>query len=354
MRIIQWIFIVIPLIVLTNQEEETTNSLPYPIIDRGEYKNPWNAQRNSTSIVKFFFSKDNTNLPKDEKKLDQTLPVHFITDEEINEFCDTNSGGKIKVIWIGHSSCLINFENKIILMDPIFSQRASPVSFMGPKRYRPIPIEVKRIPRVDIVLISHNHYDHLDEVTIADLNDKFGKSITWLVPLGLVKWFKDEHIEKNVFELNWWESIKIHDFEIVFTAAQHWSGRGLFDRYETLWGGWIVIGKEKRIYYTGDTGICPVFAQIGKKYGPFDLSFIPIGAYEPRPFMNVNHCDPEEAVTIHNDIKSLQSVAVHWGTFKLGREFYLGPRIELDDAVRKATGQNKNFKTMNHGEINFF
>ena len=165
-----------------------------------------------------------------------------------------------------------------------------------------MPIEINRIPRVDIVLISHNHYDHLDENSVEQLHAKFGSNLKWLVPLGIAKWFQSNGIEINVIEFNWWQSMKFDDLEFVFSPAQHWSGRSLFDRFEvikqslweflnrilnfrvwkTLWGGWIVLGQKKRLYYAGDTGYCPVFTQIGKKYGPFDLSFIPIGAYQPR------------------------------------------------------------------------
>ena len=125
---------------------------------------------------------------------------------------------------------------------------------MGPKRFRDVPIQIDRIPRIDAVILSHNHYDHLDENSVVDLDKKFGKNLTWLIPVGTAKWFESAGIKNNLNELSWWQSIKLDNLEFVFTPAQHWSTRGLFDRNKSLWGGFVVIGPKKRFYFAGDSG----------------------------------------------------------------------------------------------------
>jgi N-acyl-phosphatidylethanolamine-hydrolysing phospholipase D len=189
-------------------------------------------------------------------------------------------------------------------------------------RYRDVPIQINRIPRIDCVVISHNHYDHLDQQSILDLNKKFGdnKRINWFCGIGTKEWFNSIGIYENVHELNWWQSINIKNIEFVFTPAQHWSMRKVFDKNKALWGSWSMIGLKKRIFFAGDTGYCTALNEIGKKYGPFDLSFIPIGAYHPRWFLSPQHVDPEQAVQIHLDVKSQKSFAIHWGTFPMGKE----------------------------------
>ena len=209
-----------------------------------------------------------------------------------------------------------------ILTDPIFSNRASFTQLIGPHRYRKPAVTVDGLPKIDAVVISHNHFDHLDSNSIKDLNNRFGSQLFWFVPLGLSQWMRDVGCV-NVIELDWWQSAhipKAPEVKFVLTPAQHMSGRYFFDANKTLWGSWTVIGPKHNFYFAGDTGYCPVFKQIGQIYGPFDLAAIPIGAYDPKWIAGQQHVDPEEAVLIHKDIGSKLSVGIHWGTFTLGYE----------------------------------
>lgn len=228
----------------------------------------------------------------------------------------------VKLTWLGHATTLVQFDNVNVLTDPIFSERASPIQLLGPKRYRLCPCDIGELPPIDAVVISHNHYDHLDVDSVKGLNSRFGDKLRWYVPLGLEKWMKDTGC-KNVVELNWWESSFISnksDVSFVFTPAQHWCKRTLTDDNCVLWGSWSIIGPKHRFFFAGDTGYCQAFKQIGDVYGPFDVAAIPIGAYSPRKFLKPQHVDPEEAVKIHDDVRSKQSVAIHWGTFVLAHE----------------------------------
>jgi N-acyl-phosphatidylethanolamine-hydrolysing phospholipase D len=304
-------------------------------------------------------AKNLTNLPKTESELRQKLPVHSITDQELEKFCnEENNNDKIKVIWIGHATSLVNIENKIILMDPVFSHRCSPWGkWVGPARYTPVPFEVDRIPRCDAVLISHNHYDHLDTASVKKLHDKFSSTgLTWFCGSGTKKFFKSVGIaEENVNELSWWESVKFRGLEFVFTPSQHWCGRwGPLDRNNSLWGSWCVLGQKKRFFFAGDTAYCNTFTNIGKKYGAFDLSFIPIGAYHPRKFLQPQHVDPQQAVQLHLDVKSKKSIAIHWATFALAKEFYLAPKEELTTALNDLKIKKEDFVTLEHGSVHEF
>lgn len=257
------------------------------------------------------------------------------------------------VTWIGHASVLAQFAGLNLLTDPVFSERASPVSFTGPRRAQPPGLTLSQLPRVDVVLVSHNHYDHLDEASVLALNAQPGGPPQFIVPLGLKAWFAERNITR-VVELDWWDSHRLRgpsgEVEVVLTPAQHWSGRTLADRLATLWGGFAVFAPDFHFFYSGDTGYSPDFREIRRRFAPrqagggFDIALIPVGSYEPRWFMREQHVNPEEAVQVHLDVGARRSMGVHWGTFNLTDE----PLDEPPRALARA------LKGQGLGPDNFF
>jgi L-ascorbate metabolism protein UlaG (beta-lactamase superfamily) len=226
-----------------------------------------------------------------------------------------------------------------ILTDPIFSERASPLSWVGPKRKTPPALRVDELPHIDIVIVSHNHYDHLDLPTLRALQAQPGGPPLLLMPLGVGDWLKRQGIG-NVQQLDWWQSHPVGEARLHFVPVQHWSARGLFDRFETLWGGWVIEsqadGKPFKAFFTGDTGYSKDFIDIQRRFGDFDFAMIPVGAYEPRWFMKSQHVNPAEAVQIHRDLQARQSLGIHWGAFELTDESLDEPATALKSAVHEA------------------
>jgi N-acyl-phosphatidylethanolamine-hydrolysing phospholipase D len=216
--------------------------------------------------------------------------------------------------WIGHASVLFQLGGMNVLVDPQFSERASPVSFAGPRRIVPLPIDIPALPRIDVVLISHNHYDHLDADSVKRLAAK-ADSPLFLVPLGLKAWFAGQGIER-VQELDWWQAHAQGALRFTLVPVQHWSKRTLWDTNQTLWGGWVIEGAGLKVVHTGDMGYSPDARDIGERLGPFDLAFIPIGAYAPRWFMRLYHLDVPEAIRVRADLRARRAIGMHWGTFE--------------------------------------
>lgn len=242
-------------------------------------------------------------------------------------------GADLKFIVVNHASVLIQHAGLNILTDPHYSQRSSPFSWVGPKRVREPAINFEDLPQIDVVLISHNHYDHMDVPTLKRLHEKFNPVI--LVGLKNAHILEAEGI-KNIVELDWWQTHKIGEVNFVFVPAQHWSARGLFDRFESLWGGFYLHTVERSVYFAGDTGYGSFFSKIAQKLGSPDVSFIPIGAYEPRWFMKDSHINPVDAVRAHQDLESMVSVGIHLETFQLTNEAYETPRKEFKEAWEKS------------------
>ena len=217
--------------------------------------------------------------------------------------------------WIGHASVLFQLAGMNVLVDPHFSERASPVQFAGPRRIVPLPIDVPELPRIDVVLISHNHYDHLDKDSVRRLAGMGSGSPLFLVPLGLKAWFAGEGIER-VEEMDWWHSRAEGAMRFTLVPVQHWSKRTLWDTNQTLWGGWVLEGAGLKVLHTGDLGYSKDVRDIGERLGPFDLAFIPIGAYAPRWFMKLNHVDVPEAIRVRSDVRAARAIGMHWGTFE--------------------------------------
>jgi L-ascorbate metabolism protein UlaG (beta-lactamase superfamily) len=226
----------------------------------------------------------------------------------------------VTVTFIGHATAFWQIAGLNVLTDPQFSERASPVGFAGPKRLIPLPMQLKDLPHVDLVLVSHNHYDHLDLDTVLALNQQAGGPPLFVVPLGVDLWMKEQGIT-NVKALDWWDSHPVGAAKVTLVPVQHWSSRTPFDRHHTLWGGFVlqapVAGQPYSMFFTGDTGYSADFKNIGVKFGGFDFSQIAVGCYAPRWFMHDQHVDEDAAVKIHLDVKSRLSMGVHWGAFRL-------------------------------------
>ena len=262
--------------------------------------------------------------------------------EEINLLEDDNYA-----IWIGHSTFLIKKNGVTILTDPIFSKRASPFRNIGPKRLIPPAIPLNKIPKIDVVTVSHNHYDHLDIRSLKKISKNHPDAI-FLVPAGDEKLLQRKRI-KNVYNFNWWESIEHKEFVFTFTPVQHWSKRSLFDRNKSLWGGWYIKNKDYSIYHAGDTGYSKDFIDTRLKLGAPKYAFIPIGAYDPEWFMAESHVNPEDAVKIMLDLEAEKAFGMHWATFTLTDEDTIEPKERLKKAVNE--NGSIDFKSVSPGDV---
>ncbi len=263
-----------------------------------------------------------------------------------------------QVTWIGHASALVQMGGFNILTDPHFSERAGPVQFAGPKRFQAPGLMLAQLPRIDAVVISHNHYDHLDLTSVRALAALENAPIFY-VPLGIDDWFKTNVPAAKVFKTDWQEKHVLKksggdsggDLVMQFLPVQHWSSRTPFDRLATLWGSWALLAGNKAVWFSGDLGYSEDTANIAKQYPQgFDLSLIAVGAYEPRWFMKGQHINPEEAVTVHREIGSRKSVGIHWGTFSLTDEPLDQPIADLAAAKKSQALSDKAFILLRHGQ----
>jgi N-acyl-phosphatidylethanolamine-hydrolysing phospholipase D len=236
------------------------------------------------------------------------------------------------VTWVGHSTVLVQLDGVNLLTDPAWSKRLGPLSgTVGVDRFTPPGIAFESLPPIDVVLISHDHYDHLDEPTVRRLAQTFNP--LFVVPLGIKAWLADRGIT-NVTELDWSESVKVKGLEIVCAPAQHGSGRTFTDSGRRLWASWAVIGS-KRFYFAGDTGYASHFEMIGRALGPFDLAALPIGSYTPRIVARAVHISPEEAMQAARDLRASAFIGIHWGTYELAREPYDEPPRRIAAEVER-------------------
>ena len=235
------------------------------------------------------------------------------------------------VTWIGHATLLVQMDHATFLTDPIWSERASPVDFAGPKRAQPPGLAIADLPPIDFVLVSHDHYDHLDLPSLRALAERSPDTV-FVVPLENGPTLREAGVT-NLVELDWGGSVEVRGLRIECLPAQHWSGRGLLDRRVTLWASYAVIGPEHRFYFAGDTGYFDGFAEIGAAHGPFDLAAVPIGAYAPVEMMHLWHMNPEEALQAGRDLRAERLVPVHYGTFDLSDESPDEPPRRFRDAA---------------------
>ncbi|HET9023429.1 MAG TPA: MBL fold metallo-hydrolase, partial [Burkholderiaceae bacterium] len=247
------------------------------------------------------------------------------------------------------ATALVQLGGLNFLTDPHFSERASPVQFMGPKRWQPPGVALDDLPPIDVVLLSHNHYDHLDAGTVTRLKKQRGGAPVFIVPLGLERWLEGAGV-KRIRKMDWWDCIDARGAAITLVPAQHWSRRTLADTNTTLWGGFVVQAARRSFYFAGDTGYGPDFQEIGARFRGFDLALLPIGAYEPRWFMKSAHINPDEAVRIHREVRARRSVAIHWGTFPLTDEPLDQPLADLTAARTRHKLAAREFVTLRHGE----
>ncbi len=270
-----------------------------------------------------------------------------------------------QLTWIGHSTVLLQLDGLNILTDPIFSNYASPLPPFGPRRHQPPGLTMAQLPHVDVVLISHNHYDHMDLHSLRQLARQPGGAPLFLIPLGNEQWFLDNipgtvlyGPGRNVRAMNWgdlqWLQAQHGTVAFHFESVQHWSARTLWDRNESLWGSWAVIHPSFRFWFSGDLGYSRDTQDIGRRYGYFDLAAIAIGAYEPRWFMHNHHIDPAQAVQVMQEVGARQAVGIHWGTFRLSDEALDQPPKDLALALRQQGLPQNRFFVMQHGETRPF
>lgn len=245
------------------------------------------------------------------------LPVEKVDSLNWEQNDSTN-----RLVWFGHSSFLLKLDGKNILLDPMLGEVPAPHPWLAGKRYaKELPIEIQKLPRIDAVLISHDHYDHLDYGSIQLLKDKVNQ---FMVPMGVGAHLKEWGIEENrIQEFDWWQESTYEHIGLVFTPSRHFSGRGLTDRFSTLWGSWVIKGKNKNLYFSGDSGYGEHFKEIGEKFGPFDFAMMECGQYNEK-WADI-HMMPEETVQAAIDVQSKMTMPIHWGAFTLSLHSWTDP-----------------------------
>ncbi|MFC1523941.1 MBL fold metallo-hydrolase [Thermodesulfobacteriota bacterium] len=294
------------------QQERKARIESSPQAQNGRFVNP-------NGISAKLFSQETWEVTKEYifgKRIDAQplvdLPVHQLHQAQ----WDNHPANEFSFSWLGHSSILMSMENHLILVDPVLEERASPFSWMGPKRFHPSPVTAEELPDIDVVLITHDHYDHLEKATLVAIQEKVGR---FIVPLGIGTLLEDWGIEPSkIIELDWWETYSSGSLQFHATPAVHYASRGLFDGNKRLWCSWSIVGREKRIFVSGDSGYFDGFKTIGQRLGPFDVTFLKIGASNDKGTWRKLHMTPEEAGQQHLDLRGQILVPLHWATFDLG------------------------------------
>ena len=258
-----------------------------------------------------------------------------------------SKNGECIITFINHSSFLIQVDGLHILTDPVWSKYASPFQFTGPKRMKQPGLEIHALKKVDYVLLSHNHYDHLDLRSLKELERLYAPE--FITPLGVDLFLIKKGI-RNVKAMDWWQHIQLGQLSLWSTPAQHFSSRGLFDRNKTLWCGFALKSDNHNIYYVGDSGYGDFFKEIGDRLGPFDASIIPIGAFKPEWFMQPIHVNPAQAIQIHSDVNSKRSIACHFGTFPLADDNMGEPETLLQEGLQSNGFKETDFTVLANGQ----
>ncbi len=321
---------------------------------RGKYQNPYlvDAKRRLTDFALFqlgYFADEQTKLGVPEG-------FSYPNPREAHDPLAPH------VSWINHCTFYVSCDGCNILTDPIWSKRCSPSQCVGPKRGHEPGISLHMLPPIHVVLISHNHYDHLDTYTVRELQ-KRNPHCVWVVPEGVKEWFLKRGI-KRVVELSWWESSEFSlcthtqlALSVSAVPTQHFSGRGLFDTDRSLWVGYVLdfkrpAGPDKRLYFCGDSGYNEFdFKQIGEKFGSMDLSLLPVGTYVPSAFMQTVHMSPQQATAVHQDVRSKLSVGMHWKTFRLSLEPSDQPPYDLYLSMQEAGLDPLSFRILDPGQV---
>jgi L-ascorbate metabolism protein UlaG (beta-lactamase superfamily) len=321
---------------------------PYHHLPDGTFRNPEGSPKRDNNF-KWSFRVFNEK----KKNLDMTVPQEHVVEKtkvlsDLERFKDDDYIG-----WIGHATFLIKLGNTTIITDPVFSKNAGPLIF-GPKRFTEPALNLNEIPKTDLFLLTHNHYDHQDMSTIRRYPYKDSKV---LVPLKLGKYFTRYRF-KDVTELDWYDEIKVNDdLKVTLLPAVHWSKRSLTDTNKTLWGNFLIEYKDKKIFFACDTGVGNIYKELGNKFGPIDLTLINIGAYNFYPMMpykdkSAYHTNPEEALSIAQDLKSKKVLGTHWGTFVLSLEPIMEPPVRFKDNAEKYGFKKEDAIVFKIGEIN--
>ena len=321
---------------------------PYHHLPDGTFRNPEGSPKRDNNF-KWSFRVFNEK----KKNLDMTVPQEHVVEKtkvlsDLERFKDDDYIG-----WIGHATFLIKLGNTTIITDPVFSKNAGPLIF-GPKRFTEPALNLNEIPKTDLFLLTHNHYDHQDMSTIRRYPYKDSKV---LVPLKLGKYFS-RYKFKDVNEMDWYEEIKVNnDLKVTFLPAVHWSKRSLTDTNKTLWGNFLIEYKDKKIFFACDTGIGNIYKELGNKFGPIDLTLINIGAYNFYPMMpykdkSAYHTNPEEALSVAQDLKSKKVIGMHWGTFVLSLEPIMEPPVRFKNNAEKYGFKKEDAIVFKIGEIN--
>jgi len=313
----------------------------------GGFRNPWpGAEAKGLGQVFRWYLERNTVRPPPPDPHPSVFPVRA------PRFGQAREVGDLAVTWLGHASTVIEFAGLTVLTDPIWSDYPSPVPIPRLRRWVRPPVGLERLPGIDLVLISHNHYDHLDAPTVRALARRY-PAAEWITPLGVGGLLRQLGATR-VRELDWWDEIGLAGATIGCTPAQHFSARGVHDRNRTLWCGFTVRCEDRAVYFAGDTGLHPEFDATSRRFGPFDVVLLPVGAYEPRWFMRPVHMNPEDALLALDALGSGIMVPIHWGTFKLTDEPMDEPPRRIRELWSAAGRAAEGLWLLDHGETRLF